>query len=79
MVEKWKEEKGFLSRSFEFNDFQEAFTFMTRVAFIAEQLNHHPNWKNSYNQVSIHLTTHDAGNEVTHKDYELANAINQIV
>ena len=51
---------------------------MTRVAFLAEELNHHPNWKNVYNQVSIHLTTHDAG-EVTHKDYELANAINKLV
>ncbi len=79
MVDNWKEEKGFLSRSFEFNDFQEAFGFMTRVALIAEKLNHHPNWKNSYNVVSIHLTTHDAGNEVTHKDYELANAINKIL
>ena len=79
MVENWKEEKGFLSRSFEFNDFQEAFVFMTRVAFLAEKLNHHPNWKNSYNKVSIHLTTHDAKNEITHKDYELANAINNII
>ncbi|MBL56084.1 MAG: pterin-4-alpha-carbinolamine dehydratase [Flavobacteriales bacterium] len=79
MVEHWTQEKGFLSRTFEFEDFQEAFTFMTRVAFLAEQLNHHPNWKNAYNVVSIHLTTHDEGNQVTHKDYELANAINQIV
>lgn len=77
MVENWTEANGFLSREFEFENFQEAFTFMTRVAFLAEQFNHHPNWKNSFNQVSIHLRTHEAG-EVTHKDYELANAINKI-
>jgi|TARA_Y100000589_G_scaffold212565_1_gene200382 4a-hydroxytetrahydrobiopterin dehydratase len=78
MVDHWIESDGFLSREFEFDNFQEAFAFMTRVAFLAEELNHHPNWKNVYNQVSIHLTTHDAG-EVTHKDYELANAINKLV
>ena len=50
MVENWKESKGFLSREFEFNNFQEAFAFMTRVAFLAEELNHHPNWKNVYNK-----------------------------
>ena len=74
----WKETNEGLEAEFEFEDFVEAFAFMTRVAFLAEELNHHPNWKNVYNQVSIHLTTHDAG-EVTHKDYELANAINKLV
>jgi 4a-hydroxytetrahydrobiopterin dehydratase len=67
-----------LKRDFQFADFQEAFAFMTRVAFLAEQHQHHPNWSNVYNTVSIHLTTHDAGNTVTEKDTQLAEAIDKI-
>lgn len=52
---------------------------MTRVAFLAEAHNHHPNWSNVYNQVEIELTTHDAGNVVTEKDRKLAKAIDQIL
>lgn len=75
----WKEENNRLKRTFKFEDFQEAFAFMTRVAFLAESHNHHPNWSNVYNQVDIELTTHDAGNTVTDKDRELAKAIDQLV
>ncbi|KAJ1442309.1 pterin-4-alpha-carbinolamine dehydratase [Ochromonadaceae sp. CCMP2298] len=75
----WKEENDKLSRTFEFKNFIEAFGFMSQVAIIAEKMNHHPNWSNVYNQVSIELNTHDAGNIVTDKDRELANAIDQIV
>ena len=75
----WKEENNKLKRSFRFKDFTEAFAFMTRVAFIAEKHNHHPNWYNVYNTVEIELSTHDAGNTVTEKDREMAAAIDSIL
>ncbi|SFA75683.1 4a-hydroxytetrahydrobiopterin dehydratase [Algoriphagus aquimarinus] len=71
----WIEEDNKLKKTFKFKDFQEAFAFMTRVAFLAEAQNHHPNWSNVYNTVEIELTTHDAGNTVTKKDHALAKAI----
>ena len=74
----WKEENNQLSRSFEFKDFIEAFSFMTKVAFLAEKANHHPNWSNVYNKVNISLNTHDAGNTVTEKDRKLAAAIDKV-
>lgn len=75
----WIEEDNRLKKTFKFSDFQEAFSFMTRVAFLAESHNHHPNWSNVYNLVEIELTTHDAGNVVTEKDRKLAKAIDQIL
>lgn len=74
----WTEKDNRLKKTFEFKDFQEAFAFMTRVAFLAESHNHHPNWSNVYNKVNIELTTHDAGNLVTGKDRKLAEAIDRI-
>jgi 4a-hydroxytetrahydrobiopterin dehydratase len=74
----WKEENSKLTRTFEFGDFMEAFAFMTRVAFLAEAHQHHPNWSNVYNKVIIELTTHDKGNTVTEKDRKLAAAIDKI-
>jgi 4a-hydroxytetrahydrobiopterin dehydratase len=74
----WKEEDNKLKQTFKFKDFQEAFAFMTRVAFLAEAAQHHPNWSNVYNTVEIELTTHDAGNTVTDKDRELAKAIDKL-
>lgn len=74
----WKEEDNKLKRTFKFKDFQEAFAFMTRVAFLAEGQQHHPNWSNVYNTVEIELTTHDSGNTVTEKDRKLAKAIDAI-
>lgn len=74
----WTEENNQLSRTFVFQDFQEAFAFMTRVAFLAEKMNHHPEWTNVYNKVEIRLSTHDAGNVVTDKDYQLAASIDNI-
>lgn len=75
----WKEENNRLSRTFTFKDFQEAFAFMTRVAFIAEKMNHHPEWTNVWNKVEIHLNTHDAGGIVTEKDRQLAAAIDKVL
>lgn len=75
----WQEKDNQLMREFQFRDFSEAFAFMTRVALLAEQHQHHPNWSNVYNRVSIHLTTHDAGNVVTDKDRKLAKAIEALL
>jgi 4a-hydroxytetrahydrobiopterin dehydratase len=68
-----------LERTFTFLDFSAAFGFMTRVALLAESHGHHPNWSNVWNTVTITLTTHDAKNQVTEKDYALAQAINTLV
>jgi len=75
----WKEENDTLQRSFEFNDFSEAFAFMTRVALEAEKMQHHPDWNNVYNKVEIRLSTHDAGDKVTEKDRKLAERIDGLV
>lgn len=75
----WNEEDNKLKRSFVFADFSEAFAFMTRVALLAEQANHHPWWSNVYNRVDIELQTHDAGNVVTEKDRALAAAIDRLI
>lgn len=64
-----------LKATFEFESFIEAFSFMTKVAIIAEKMNHHPTWTNTYNQVEIELTTHDQGDVVTDKDRNLAKEI----
>jgi len=74
----WTEEDNRLKSQFTFTDFTEAFAFMTEVAFEAEQQKHHPNWSNVWNQVNIHLTTHDEGDIVTEKDRQLALAIDRI-
>ena len=73
----WKVVNGKLSKSFEFKDFIEAFSFMTRVAMHAEKMNHHPEWFNVYNKVNIDLVTHDL-NGISNYDMKLANAINKI-
>ena len=75
----WNEENNCLKKTFKFKDFSEAFSFMTRVALIAEKMNHHPTWSNTWNTVSIELSTHDAGNKVTERDRKLADAIDKIV
>jgi 4a-hydroxytetrahydrobiopterin dehydratase len=74
----WKEENNQLKRNFEFTNFVEAFSFMTKVAFAAEKMNHHPNWSNAYNKVEIALFTHDAKDTITEKDRKLAEAIDVI-
>jgi 4a-hydroxytetrahydrobiopterin dehydratase len=74
----WKTEKNRLTKSFTFQDFTEAFGFMTKVAIVAEKMNHHPTWTNTWNTVSFELSTHDAGNVITDKDRELAAAIDKL-
>ena len=71
----WKEENNELVTQLKFKDFIEAFAFMTEVAIIAEKMNHHPTWSNTYNKVEIRLSTHDAGNTITDKDRKLAESI----
>lgn len=75
----WEEKQNSLYRSFEFKNFQEAFAFMVRVAFLAEKQNHHPRWTNVYNKVEVWLHTHDAGNRITEKDRKLAAEIDKII
>jgi 4a-hydroxytetrahydrobiopterin dehydratase len=77
--EGWSENNNTLYRKFEFKDFSQAFAFMLRVAIEAERMNHHPVWKNVYNQVEIWLNTHDAGDVVTDKDAKLAEKINVLL
>lgn len=74
----WKLQGNYLHRDFKFPDFISAFGFMTRVALEAEKLNHHPEWKNVYNSVSITLNTHDAGG-ITELDFKLAARINKLI
>lgn len=71
-------DKAALIRDFSFADFSQAFGFMARVALAAEKADHHPDWSNSYNTVSIALSTHDAGG-VSQKDIDLARAIDALV
>lgn len=74
----WIEQNNALQVELTFTDFVEAFAFMTKVAGLAEEHDHHPEWSNVYNRLSIRLTTHDAGNTITDKDRLLAEAISQL-
>ena len=74
----WQREDSTLVRQLEFGDFREAFAFLTRVAFEAEGMDHHPEITNVYNSVRLALSTHDADNRVTETDLELARRINAI-
>lgn len=73
---KWTDASGrdAITRKFEFRDFNAAFAFMTRVAMLAEKLDHHPEWFNVYNKVDVTLSTHDAGG-VTERDIAMAKAM----
>lgn len=74
----YEDKSGSIARVFKFKDFSEAFAFMSRVALAAEKAGHHPDWSNSYNSVTIRLSTHDAGG-LTDKDISLAGAIDRIL
>lgn len=73
----WTIEKGKLRKEFRFKNFSEAFGFMTRVALIAEAMNHHPEWFNVYNRVVIDLTTHDVGG-ISDLDLEFAARVEKL-
>jgi 4a-hydroxytetrahydrobiopterin dehydratase len=66
-----------IAKSFVFKDFNQAFAFMTRVALMADKIDHHPEWSNVYNKVEIVLTSHDAGG-LTARDIRLARFIDQV-
>ena len=74
----WRHEDNALRREFTFTNFTEAFAFMTSIAVMAEAADHHPDWSNSYNTVTIALTSHDKGC-VTQRDSSLAEQINTLV
>lgn len=75
----WLTKDNKLVREFLFKDFVQAFSFLTRVALVAEKQNHHPEIFNVYNKVTISLQTHDAGDIITDKDHKLAKAIDALV
>jgi len=74
----WEIREGKLHRDFELKDFNEAFAFMTRVALLAEKMDHHPDWSNSWNKVTIELITHSAGG-LTRNDFDLAAKIQKVL
>lgn len=74
----WHYKNDAIEAEFQFDDFKSAFAFMTRVAFEAEALQHHPEWSNVYNRLNIRLTTHDVGNKVSQKDLDLATRIDAL-
>ena len=67
-----------IKKEFKFNNFIEAFGFMSKVALLSEKMDHHPSWQNTYNKVTIELTTHDKGG-ITNNDINLAQAIDQSI
>nr|NIQ07522.1 4a-hydroxytetrahydrobiopterin dehydratase [Candidatus Korarchaeota archaeon] len=73
----WQVKEGKLHKDFEFKDFNEAFGFMTRAALHIEKMNHHPEWFNVYNKLSVDLQTHDAGG-ITENDTKLAKTLNSL-
>ena len=74
----WELKAGKLFRRCQFKDFVEAFGFMSRVALLAERMDHHPEWFNVYNRVEIELTTHDAGG-ISERDFALAKGIDRLL
>ncbi|MDQ4101558.1 MAG: 4a-hydroxytetrahydrobiopterin dehydratase [Thermoproteota archaeon] len=76
-LDTWKIVNGKINKTFEFNDFVQAFGFMTKVAMNAEKMDHHPEWFNVYNRVRIDLVTHDV-NGISNYDIELARIIDTI-
>ena len=73
----WKFENGFLTKTFQFTNFNETFGFMARVALIAEKMNHHPDWSGGYKHVIINLRTHDSDG-ITDKDFSFAEKVENL-
>ena len=78
MMHTWTEHNNALHKTFEFSSFLEAMDWMQKASIEIEKLNHHPEWTNVYNKVQVQLTTHDAGNVVSEKDWELARVLDAI-
>ncbi len=79
MNNNWIEIDNKLTKTFKFGSFVEAITWMNHASVFIDKLNHHPEWTNIYNKVTVTLTTHDAGNTVTDKDRQLAAILDNIV
>lgn len=71
----WTESNNELKKTFVFSSFKDAIDWMVKASVLIEKQNHHPTWTNEYNKVHVCLTTHDEGNTITHKDRELAQAL----
>tara|TARA_B100001109_G_C18480200_1_gene297593 strand:- start:148 stop:435 length:288 start_codon:yes stop_codon:yes gene_type:complete len=74
----WLIEDKSIKKEFKFDNFIDAFGFMSKVALLAEKMDHHPNWQNTYNKVNIELTTHDKGG-ITKNDTKLAESIDKLI
>ena len=74
----WSVKNDKLHKEFQFNDFNQAFGFMTRAAMEIEKMNHHPEWFNVYNRILVELTTHDVGG-ITDNDVNLARILNSLI
>ena len=77
LLPSWGFKNNFLFKEFTFRNFVDAFSFMTAIALESEKMDHHPNWENVYNKVSISLNTHTEGS-VTEKDFKLAGKVENI-
>ena len=77
-IEGWAIKDNKLHKEFQFDSFNQAFGFMTRAAMEIEKMNHHPEWFNVYNRITVDLTTHDAGG-ITNNDVNLARTLNSLV
>ena len=74
----WIIDNKTIKKEFEFDNFIDAFGFMSRVSLLSEKMNHHPDWQNTYNKVKINLTTHDKGG-ITNNDINLAESIDKLI
>ena len=74
----WIVDNKTIKKEFKFENFIDAFGFMSKVAILSEKMNHHPNWQNTYNKVKIELTTHDKGG-ITINDTKLAESIDKLI
>ena len=77
-LSEWNVKNGKLHKEFQFDNFNQAFGFMTRAAMEIEKMNHHPEWFNVYNRITVELTTHDAGG-ITKNDVDLARILNSLI
>jgi 4a-hydroxytetrahydrobiopterin dehydratase len=77
-MQNWEAQNNKLTKTFEFQSFEEAIEFMVRASKLISQMDHHPEWTNVYNRVMVSLCTHDAGNVITQKDHDLAAALDAV-